>query len=93
MTGIAGTASACMHGGGSSRPSLSKPPENAAAQSRAGKQEPASLAALAERHRDRVLDLAARGHLPNAIRAITRLEYRVVAAILAMRPTRKEMRP
>lgn len=41
---------------------LSKPPEDAAAQSGAGKQEPPSLAALAERHRDRVLDLDARGH-------------------------------
>jgi hypothetical protein len=71
----------------------SKPPEDAAAQSGAGKQEPPSLAALAERHRDRVLDLDARGHLPNAICAITRLEYRVVAAILATGAMRKEMRP
>jgi len=59
----------------------------------AGKQETLSPAALVEHHRDRVLDLEARGHLPNAICAITRLEYRVVAAILATRPLHKEMRP
>lgn len=58
-----------------------------------GKQEPVSFDALVTRHRDRVLDLEARGHLPNAICAITRLEYRVVAAILATRPLHKEMRP
>ena len=58
-----------------------------------GRQEPVSLDALVTRHRDRVLDLDARGHLLNAICAITRLEYRVVAAILATRPLHKEMRP
>jgi len=58
----------------------------------AGKQEPVSFAALVERHRDRVLDLEARGHLPNAICSITRLEYKVVAQILSTRAMRKETR-
>jgi hypothetical protein len=56
------------------------------------KQEPVSFAELVERHRDRVLDLDARGHLPNAICSITRLEYRVVQHILTTRkkPTKGE---
>jgi hypothetical protein len=62
------------------------------AQSRAGKQEPEPFAALVERHRDRVLDLEARGHLPNAICSITRLEYKVVAQILSTRAIRKQTR-
>jgi hypothetical protein len=57
-----------------------------------GKQAPVRFAALVERHRDRVLDLDARGHLPNAICSITRLEYKVVAEILATRAMRKETR-
>jgi hypothetical protein len=71
----------------------SKPPEDAAAQSRAGKQEPPSLAALAEHHRDRVLDLDARGHLPNAICSITRLEYKVVRHILTTRKKPRKGEP
>jgi hypothetical protein len=67
-----------------------KVPQDMPAQSRAGKQEPVSFAALVERHRDRVLDLEARGHLPNAICSITRLEYKVVAQILSTRAIRKE---
>ena len=63
------------------------------AQSRAGKQEPVSFAALVERHRDRVLDLEARGHLPNAICSITRLEYKVVQNILATRKKPATDRP
>lgn len=62
-----------------------KVPQDMPAQSRAGKQEPDSFATLVDRHRDRVLDLEARGHLPNAICSITRLEYRVVQHILATR--------
>ena len=57
-----------------------------------GKQEPEPFAALVERHRDRVLDLEARGHLPNAICSITRLEYKVVAQILSTRAIRKQTR-
>jgi hypothetical protein len=67
-------------------------PKDTPAQSLAGKQEPGSFAALVERHRDRVLDLEARGHLPNAICSITRLEYRVIAQILSTKATRKEPR-
>ncbi len=50
-------------------------------------------AALVERHRDRVLDLEARGHLPNAICSITRLEYRVVQHILTTRKKPAKGRP
>ncbi len=59
----------------------------------AGKQEPVSFEALVERHRDRVLDLEARGHLPNAICSITRLEYRVVQHILTTRKKPAKGRP
>lgn len=62
-----------------------KVPQDLPAKSGAGKQEPVSFAALVERHRDRVLDLDSRGHLPNAICSITRLEYRVVQQILTTR--------
>jgi hypothetical protein len=62
-----------------------KLPQDKPARPGAGKQEPVSFAALVERHRDRVLDLDARGHLPNAICSITRLEYRVVQHILTTR--------
>jgi hypothetical protein len=59
----------------------------------AGKQEPVSFAALVERHRDRVLDLDSRGHLPNAICSITRLEYRVVQHILTTRKKPAKVKP
>lgn len=58
-----------------------------------GKQEPVSFDALVERNRDRVLDLDARGHLPNAICSITRLEYRVVRHILTTRKKPAKGRP
>ena len=67
--------------------------DNAPARPGAGKQEPVSFAALAERHRDRVLDLDARGHLPNAICSITRLEYRVVQHIISTRKKPAKGRP
>jgi hypothetical protein len=51
------------------------------------------FAALVERHRDRVLDLEARGHQPNAICSITRLEYKVVQNILATRKKPAKDRP
>jgi hypothetical protein len=74
------------------KPAPRKKPQDTAARLHAGKQEPGSFVALVERHRDRVLDLEARGHLPNAICSITRLEYKVVAEILATRAMRKETR-
>ena len=67
--------------------------ENPSARPGAAKQEPESFAALVERHRDRVLDLEARGHLPNAICSITRLEYKVVQNILATRKKPAKDRP
>ena len=67
--------------------------ENPPARPGAAKQEPESFAALVERHRDRVLDLEARGHLPNAICSITRLEYKVVQNILATRKKPAKDRP
>ena len=67
--------------------------ENPPARPGAAKQEPVPFAALVERHRDRVLDLEARGHLPNAICSITRLEYKVVQHILATRKKPAKDRP
>ena len=67
--------------------------ENPPARPGAAKQEPVPFAALVERHRDRVLDLEARGHLPNAICSITRLEYKVVQNILATRKKPAKDRP
>ena len=67
--------------------------ENPSARPGAAKQEPVPFAALVERHRDRVLDLEARGHLPNAICSITRLEYKVVQNILATRKKPAKDRP
>ena len=58
-----------------------------------GKQAPVRFAALVERHRDRVLDLDARGHLPNAICSITRLEYKVVRHILTTRKKPRKGEP
>ena len=68
-------------------------PQDTPAHSGSRKQEPESFAALVERHRDRVLDLEARGHLPNAICSITRLEYKVVQNILATRKKPAKDRP
>ena len=70
-----------------------KVPQDTPAHSGSRKQEPESFAALVERHRDRVLDLEARGHLPNAICSITRLEYKVVQNILATRKKPAKDRP
>lgn len=70
-----------------------KVPQDTPARSGSRKQEPESFAALVERHRDRVLDLEARGHLPNAICSITRLEYKVVQNILATRKKPAKDRP
>ena len=67
--------------------------ENPPARPGAAKQERVPFAALVERHRDRVLDLEARGHLPNAICSITRLEYKVVQNILATRKKPAKDRP
>ena len=67
--------------------------ENQPARPGAAKQEHVPFAALVERHRDRVLDLEARGHLPNAICSITRLEYKVVQNILATRKKPAKDRP
>ena len=70
-----------------------KVPQDTPARPGAAKQEPVPFAALVERHRDRVLDLEARGHLPNAICSITRLEYKVVQNILATRKKPAKDRP
>ena len=70
-----------------------KVPQDTPAHSGSRKQEPVPFAALVERHRDRVLDLEARGHLPNAICSITRLEYKVVQNILATRKKPAKDRP
>lgn len=52
---------------------------------------PPTEAELIERHRDRVLELEARGYLPNQIAATTRLPYAVVHSILTTKaaPKRK----
>lgn len=70
-----------------------KVPQDTPAHCGSRKQEPVPFAALVERHRDRVLDLEARGHLPNAICSITRLEYKVVQNILATRKKPAKDRP